>query len=102
MNLLEEWSGNRGRYNEARRSVREQGRSKAGLALLLHIKMAPMSALGVRGRSIFDVVGKRRRILTVKRVLGDLPEECRFFLNTQLMFLKIQQKWSTMTGGSNL
>ena len=27
-------------------------------------------------------------ILTIKWAMGDLPEECRFLLNTQLMFLK--------------
>ena len=27
-------------------------------------------------------------ILTIKWATGDLPEECRFLLNTQLMFLK--------------
>ena len=38
--------------------------------------------------------GQRRRlfrgldILTIKWATGDLPEECRFLLNTQLMFLK--------------
>ena len=26
--------------------------------------------------------------LKIKRATGDLPEECRFLLNTQLMFLK--------------
>ena len=38
--------------------------------------------------------GQRRRlfrgldILTIKWATGDLPEECRFLLNTQLMFMK--------------
>ena len=38
--------------------------------------------------------GQRRRlfrgldILTIKWAAGDLPEECRFLLNTQFMFLK--------------
>ena len=42
----------------------------------------------------FAGAGQRRRlfrgldILTVKWATGDLPEECRFLVNTQLMFLK--------------
>ena len=42
----------------------------------------------------FAGAGHRRRlfreldILTIKWATGDLPEECRFLLNTQLMFLK--------------
>ena len=44
--------------------------------------------------------GQRRRlfrgidILTIKWATGDLPEECRFLLNTQLMFLK-KEKYPT-------
>ena len=46
------------------------------------------------GRVSFAGAGQRRRlfrgldILTVKWATGDLPEECRFLLNTQLMFLR--------------
>ena len=42
----------------------------------------------------FAGAGQRRRLfrgldnLTVKLALGDVPEECRFLLHTQLMFLK--------------
>ena len=43
----------------------------------------------------FAGVGQRRRLFrgldishNAKRATGDLPEECRFLLNTQLMFLK--------------
>ena len=42
----------------------------------------------------FVGAGQRRRlfrgpgILTIKWATGDLPEECRFLLNTQLMFVK--------------
>ena len=42
----------------------------------------------------FAGAGQRRRqfrglgILTIKWATGDLQEECRFLLNTQLMFLK--------------
>ena len=44
--------------------------------------------------SSFAGAGQRRRlfrglnVLTIKWAIGDLPEECRFLLNTQLMFLK--------------
>ena len=34
-------------------------------------------------------------ILTSKWATGDLPEECRFLLNTQLMFLKKEKDPST-------
>ena len=33
-------------YKEACNALREQGRSKTGIALLLHVKLAPMSAPG--------------------------------------------------------
>ena len=42
----------------------------------------------------FAGAGQRRRlfrdldILAIKWAIGDLPEECRFLLNTQLIFLK--------------
>ena len=32
------------KYKEARSAMREQGRSKTGLALLPHVELAPMSA----------------------------------------------------------
>ena len=35
-----------GRYKEARNAMREQGRSKTGIALLHHVKLAPMSTPG--------------------------------------------------------
>ena len=38
------WGG--GRYRAARVAMREQGRSKTGIASLPHVKLAPMSALG--------------------------------------------------------
>ena len=49
----------------------------------------------------FEGAGQKRRlfgvldILTVKRATGDLPEECRFLLNTQLMFLKKEKDPTT-------
>ena len=45
----------------------------------------------------FAGAGQRRRlfrgldILTIKWATGDLPEECRFLLNTQLTFLKMEK-----------
>ena len=89
--------------------MREQGRSKTGIASLLHVKLAPMSApdpTGERQEHLdaiisFAGVGQRRRlcrgldILTIKWAIGDLPEECRFLLNTQLMFLKKEKDPTT-------
>ena len=89
------WSG--GRYKLARSAMREQGRSKSGIASPLHVKLSPMSAPGPTGerREHLDAIvsftgaGQKRRlfqgldILTVKWVTGDLPGECRFLLNTQ-------------------
>ena len=34
-------------------------------------------------------------ILTIKWATGDLPEECRFLLNTQMMFLKKEKDPTT-------
>ena len=67
-----------------------------------HVKLSPVSAPGPSGerQEHLDAIvsfargGQRRRllprlgILTSKWPTGDLPEECRFLLNTQLMFLK--------------
>ena len=94
------WRG--GRYKAVRGAMREHGRSKTGRASLPHVKLPPMSADGPTGERqehlvaiiSFAGVGQRRRlfrgrdILTNKCALGDLPEDCRFLLNTQLMFLK--------------
>ena len=82
--------------------MREQGRSKTGIASLPHVKLAPMSVPGTtdeRQEHLDAIIsfagpGQRRRlfrgldVLTIKWAIGDLPEECRFLLNTQLMFLK--------------
>ena len=82
--------------------MREQGRSKTGIASLPHVKLAPMSAPGPTGERqehsdaiiCFAGAGQRRRlfrrldIIMIKWAIRDLPQECRFFLNTQLMFLK--------------
>ena len=92
------WSGGR---HKLERSVREQGRSQTGI-VSLRCKLSPMSAPGPSGERqehldatvSFAGVGQRRRlfrgldILTVKWATGDVPEECRFLLNTELMFLK--------------
>ena len=82
--------------------MREQGRSRTGAASLPHVKLSPTSAPGPAGERqehlnavvSFAGAGQRRHlfreldILTIKWATGDLPEECRFLLNTQLMFLK--------------
>ena len=81
--------------------MREQGRSKTGVVSLPHVKLAPMSAPGPTSErqehvdAIVSFAGARQRrrlfrgpdILTIKWATGDLLEECRFLLNTQLMFL---------------
>ena len=65
-----------------------------------------MSAAGERQEHLdavmsFTGAGRRRRlfrgldILTIKLAIGDLPEECLFFLNTQLMFLRKEKDPST-------
>ena len=59
--------------------MREQGRSNNGIASLPHVKLSPMSA---PGPTSLAGTGQRRRLS------GQLPEECRFLLNSQLMFLK--------------
>ena len=82
--------------------MREQGRNKTGIAALPHVKLSPMSAPGPTGErqehldAIVSFAGARQRrrlfrgldILTIKWATGDVPEECRFLLKTQLMFLK--------------
>ena len=82
--------------------MREQGRSNTSIASLHHVKLSPMSAFGPTGEwqehldaiVSFARVGQRRRLFreldipTIKWATSDLPEECRFLLNTQLLFLK--------------
>ena len=95
-----------GRYKVARSAMREQWRSKTAIASLPNVKLARMSAPGPTGERqehldaiiSFAGAGQRRRlfrgldILTMKLAIGDLPEECRFLLITQLMFLKKKKK----------
>ena len=101
------WGG--GRYKLARSAMREQGRSKTGIASLPHVKLSPMSAPGPTGERqehldatvSFAGAGQRRRwfweldILTIEWATGDLPEECRFLFDTQLMFLKKEKDPTT-------
>ena len=84
--------------------MREQGRTKKSIASLPHVTLALMSAPGptVEDAIIsFVRAGQRRRpvrrldILTIKWVVGDLREECRFFFNTQLMFWKKEKDPTT-------
>ena len=98
------WSG--GRYKLAWSAMREQGRSKTGIASLPHVKLSPMSAPGPTGERqehldaivSFAGAGQKRRLfrgldsLMVKWATGELPEECRFLLKTQLMFLKKEKR----------
>ena len=94
------WGG--GGDKAGRGAMREQGRSKTGTASLPHVKLAPMSAPGPTGERqehldaviSFAGAGQRRRLfrgldnVTIKWAVGDLAEDCRFLLYTQLMFLK--------------
>ena len=75
----------------ARSAMREQGRSKTGIASLLHVKLSLLHA-GERPEHLdailFAGAGQKRRlfwgldILTIKCVTGQLPEECRCLLNS--------------------
>ena len=90
--------------------MREQGRSKTGIASLPHFKLAPMSAPGPTGERqeqldaivSFAGAGYRRRlfrgidILTIKWATSDLPEERRFLLNTQVTFLKKEKDFEAV------
>ena len=69
---------------------------------LPHVGLSPVSASRPPGEPqdhldaivSFAGAGQRRRlfrgldVLTIKWATGDLPEECRFLLSTQMMFLK--------------
>ena len=84
-----------GRYKTARGAMRELDRSKTGIASLPHVRLAPVSAPGHLDAVVsFAGAGQRRRlfqgldIFTIEWAIGDLPEECRFLLNTQRMFFK--------------
>jgi hypothetical protein len=82
--------------------MREVGRQKTGLASLPHVKLTPLSAPGPTGdrQEHLDAVvdfagaGQRRRLfralgqLTVKWAIDDIPECCRWLLNTQALFLR--------------
>ena len=81
--------------------MREQGRTRTGVASLPHVKLSPVSAPGPAGEwqehldAVVSFAGgcQRRRLFreltfTIIWATGDLPEECRFLLNTQSMFLK--------------
>ena len=101
------WGG--GRHKTARSAARGQGRSKTGIASLLHVKLAPTSApspTGERQEHLDAIIafagpGQKRRlfrildILTVKWATEHVPEERRFLLNAQLMFLKKEKDPTT-------
>ena len=89
--------------------MREQGRSKTGIASDPHVKLALTSAPGPTGERqehldaiiSFAGAGQRKRlfrgldILTIEWAIGDLPEDCRFLLNRELMFLKKEKDPTT-------
>ena len=99
------WSGDK----TARSATTEQRRSKTGIASLPHVKLAPMSAPGPPGERqehldaiiAFTSAGQKRRlfrifdIIKVKWATRDVPEECRFSLSTQLMFLEKEKDPTT-------
>ena len=101
--------GSGGRYQTARGAMSKQGRSKTGTASLPHVKLAPKSTPGPTGEcqehldAVIFLAGARHTmclfqaldILTLKWATGDLPEVCRFLLNTQLMFLKKEKNTNT-------
>ena len=84
-----------GRYKAVRSAMREQGRSKTGVASLPHVKLAPISAPGSTGERqeyldaiiYFAGAGQRRRlfrdldILTIKWAIGDLSEDVDPFVD---------------------
>jgi hypothetical protein len=95
-------SWGKGNAQEAKKAMREAGRQKTGHASLPYVKMAPLSAPGPSGDRQEDLdavvefagAGQRRRLfraldtLTVRWATGDLPNTCRWLLNTQLLFLR--------------
>ena len=101
------WTG--GRYKEPRRTMREQGRGKTGLASLPHVTLAPISAIGPTGEepgafgcgSRFPPCHTEEANVQSFRfprsgvATDDLSEECRFPLGTQPMFLKTGKSLAT-------
>ena len=95
--------------------MREQGQNRAGIASLPHVKLPPVRAAGPTGERqehldavvSFAGAGQRRRlfreldILTIMWATGDLPEECRFLLNTQMMFLKKEKDTTSKQFGGD-
>ena len=81
--------------------MREQGRSRTGVASQRHAKLAPMSAPDMDAVISFVFAGQGKRlfrgldIVTIKWAIGDTPEECQFVFNTQLMFLKKEKDPTT-------
>ena len=91
------WGG--GRYKAARSAMREQGCNRNGIVSLPHVKLPHTGERQAHLDAIVSFIGagQRRRLfwgldfLTFKWATGNLPEECRFLLNTQLMFLKKEE-----------
>ena len=86
----------------AKAAMCDVGPQKKGFASLPHVRLMPMSAPGPTGdrQEHLDAVvdnagaGQRRRLfraideLTVKSAIGDIPDCCRWLLNTQSLFLR--------------
>ena len=91
-----------GNFRQAMAAMKESQRQNNGLASLPQVRLAPLCATGPSGERqehIDDIVKfagvcHRRRLfraidnLTVRWGIGCLPEECRWLLNTQAMFLR--------------
>ena len=89
-----------GDYRQAKAAMREVNRQRNGVPSLPVVRLAPMCAAGPSGeRQEHDIVkfasaSSRRRLfkaiddLTVRWAIGGLPAECRWRLNTQVMFLQ--------------
>ena len=71
-----------------RKASREQRRNKTGQAPLPRVILAPTSALGPTG-------DRQAVVAFAEGAPGDLPEECRFFLSTQMMFMKKEKEPTT-------
>ena len=86
-----------GRYKLARNAMRWQGRTRTGNASLPHVKLSPMSAPGsywqtagttwmpsslLQEPARGDICFGSSTFSQSTGATGDLPEECRFLLNT--------------------
>ena len=96
----------KGCFRQAKSEMRECGRQRTGIASLPHFRLKPLSAPGPTGDrqehldaiTDFPGAGQRRKVfraldtLTVRWAIGDLPDCCRWLLDTQLMFLRKERE----------